>query len=74
MRWSYKSERYFEKSGLEVRETRVVKLLPKRKAAPAAEARTALASNVPAVPTLSEAEMEMPSLSSAQIPVGFAQA
>ena len=62
--WSYKSERYFGKSGPEVRETRVVKLLPKRK--------TVAASNAPAVPALSEAEM--PPLCSAQIPVGFAQA
>jgi len=65
--WSYKSERYFGKSGPEVRETRVVKLLPKRKTVAAA-----LASNMPAVPALTEAEMSP--LSSAQIPVGFAQA
>jgi hypothetical protein len=67
--WLYKSERYFRKSGPEVRKTCVVKLLPKRKKAAAA---LALVSNVPAAQALSEAEM--PLLSSAQIPVGFAQA
>lgn len=64
--WSYQSERYFGKSGSEVRETRIVKILPKRKMVAAS------ASTVPMVTGASE--VVMPGLESTQLPVGFAQA
>lgn len=52
-----------------MKETRVVKILPKYKTAALTQM---LASDVPAVPGLSE--VAMPPLGSAQVPVGFAQA
>ncbi len=67
--WSFKSERYFGKGGSEVKETRVVKILPKYKTAALTQM---LASDVPVVSGLSE--VAMPLLGSAQVPVGFAQA
>jgi len=64
--WSYQSERYFGKSGSEVKETRVVKILPKRKMV------AALASTLPMVTGASE--VVMPGLESTQLPASFAQA
>jgi hypothetical protein len=62
--WSYQTERYFGKSGSEVRETRVVKVLPKCK--------MAAASKLPIATCTSE--VVVPGLQSTQLLVGFAPA